>query len=248
MGIAASLRHLTDFCYPPICGLYDSVGGKIQVICDECRFKIELLESAPACEKCAMPLSSAGAPCPYCLGKGIRPFDSIIRLANFDEPITQLIYHIKYHRRWTLAELAADRLRQQPRVRELLSQADRIISVPLHPMRQFGRGYNQAEVIARRLCRRTRMRYVRPLVRLRNTETQTHLNSKERRFENMREAFGLLWPKQVAKKHVVIVDDVMTSGATLMAAANALRDAEPLSIHAIVVARADPRGRGFETI
>lgn len=159
-----------------------------------------------------------------------------------------LIHQIKYHGRWTLAEFVADRLYEQEAVRLLLSPDKVIVSIPLHPWRQFSRGFNQAEVIARRLAGKSKANFARPLVRLKNTETQTHLHDKRKRFDNLRDAFGLLRPGKITGKHVVLVDDVMTTGATLESAARCLKDAEPASISAVVAAVADPRGKDFEAI
>ena len=64
----------------------------------------------------------------------------------------------------------------------------------------------------------------------------------------MKDAFALHQPKQIRGKHVVLVDDVMTSGATLSSAAKALKEGHPASISALVIAVADPRGRGFERV
>ena len=174
--------------------------------------------------------------------------DRVVRLGLFVDPLKHLIHQMKYHRRWPLAEFLADRLSDQPRVRGLLTEADCLVAVPLFVTRHIGRGYNQAELIARRLTKRNHKKLARPLSRLRPTETQTNLHSHAKRIENVRDAFGLIDARCVCRKHVVLVDDVMTSGATLQAAARALRPAKPASVCAIVVAVADPKGRGFELV
>jgi ComF family protein len=206
------------------------------------------LESAAACSWCGKPLSETGAPCPYCLGEGIPHFDRILRLGVFDEPLKHLIHQMKYHNRWGLGEVLADRLLAHERTKAMLSETQVIVPVPLHRLRQISRGYNQAEVIGKRLARRCRLRLARPVVRLRHTESQTNLASAAKREENLRDAFGLVNPRPVRGKHVVVVDDVMTTGATLNAVARALRAAKPASLSAVVVAVADPKGRGFQSI
>jgi len=200
-----------------------------------------------------MPLGGTVAPvvCPYCQGRGVYPFDRMLHLGTFDEPLSQLIHRMKYNHKWTIGEQLADELLSREDVKSLISEADVIVAVPLHVRRQVGRGYNQAAVIARHLafrCRRQKLRVARPIIRLRNTETQTHLHSRGKREENLKGAFGLVDARCIAGKHVVLVDDVMTTGATFGAAARAMLEAEPASLSTIVIAVADPKGRAFEIL
>jgi ComF family protein len=154
---------------------------------------------------------------------------------------------MKYHRSWQLAEFLADRLLDQESVKALLTETQVIVSVPLFFTRQLLRGYNQAELIARHLSRRCRIKFVNALTRVRPTQTQTNLSATQR-IENLRGAFGLIDARHIKDKHVVLIDDVMTTGATLQSAARALQTAKPATLCAITVAISDPRGRGFEQI
>ena len=70
----------------------------------------------------------------------MRPYDRILRLGVFRDPIRQMVHRMKYHRRWTLAEYLADRLREQAHVRRVLEGADCLVPVPLHRLRQMSRG------------------------------------------------------------------------------------------------------------
>ena len=241
------LRDVADFCYPGRCAACDAdtdEGGSW--LCGECLVGLVKLESAPACGACGMPLVDPEDPCPYCEGKGLRPYDRVVRLATFQDPIKHLIHQMKYHARWPLAERLAGRLLEQRRVQELVAQADCLMPVPLHRLRQMSRGYNQADVIARFISRRSGKRVIRPVVRLRNTETQTHLHSRARRLENLKDAFGLVSERDVRGKHVLVIDDVVTTGATLQAVARTLKPAKPARLDALLVAIADPKGRDFQ--
>lgn len=232
-----------------------------------------------------MPLTLPGAPCVQCMGNGLTPFDQIVCLGVMKDPLKSLIHHSKYHGRWSLAELLGDRLVRRDDVRGMLEHADVVVPVPLHRTKQIARGYNQAEVIARRICRRVNARnspgrkardrsakYADSLFnprpsdwgyqrffggglkvaaaakRIRATETQTHMRSHAQRVENLRDAFALIDPAKIEDKQVVLVDDVLTTGATLTSLARTLKKAHPRSISAIVLAVADPKGLAFEVV
>lgn len=195
-----------------------------------------------------MPLARPKTPCPWCKGKGRPPFERIARLGIYDEPLRILIHHMKYHRRWALGEMLADRLLASESAKAVMATADCLLPVPLHFRRQFGRGYNQSQVLARRIGQQCHVPVVRGVIRIRNTRTQTEIRSQKDRHDNVRGAFTLVNSSVVTGKHVVVVDDVMTSGATLQAVGRALLEAKPASISALVLAVADSRGRHFEMI
>ena len=248
MKLAGLFTRLVDFCYPGACACCRAATEGPAAVCPACEGDLHKLESAPACRSCAKPLPEQGAPCPHCLGDGMAHYGWVLRLGTFTDPLKHLIHQSKYHQRWPLAEMLADRLLEQERVKSLLSETEVVVPVPLHRLRQISRGYNQAEVIAKRLASRCKLAIARPVIRLRNTESQTAMTSAAQREENMRDAFALLDPRPVRGKHVVVVDDVMTTGATLKAFARALRPAKPASLCAVVLAVADPKGRDFQTV
>ena len=249
-GVQPLLQHVLDFCYPDHCPVCSEAcpDGSPHPFCDDCHAKLAAVESAPACERCAKPLAYDRAPCPYCAGRGWRPYERVVALGIFNDPLKHLVHRVKYHRQWPLAEVLADRLLAQERAKGLLTETDVLVPVPLHPIRHIARGYNQAELIARRLAWHCDVPVAWPVVRVRHTETQTHIRSRAKRVQNLRDAFGLVDPRKVAGKHVVVVDDVTTTGATLRAFARALQPARPASISALVLAIADPRGKDIEVI
>jgi competence protein ComFC len=176
------------------------------------------------------------------------PFDKIVRLGIFDEPLKDLIHHMKYHGRWTLGEQLAGVLAETDRIKQLVRDETVLVPVPLHYLRQISRGYNQADVIARRLRQSLGCQLDACARRTRDTETQTQIHAHADREKNVRGAFALKRAGAVAGKRVVIVDDVMTTGSTLRSLARTLSSAKPASISAIVLAVADPRRNDFQVI
>jgi ComF family protein len=246
--VTGLFSQLLDFCYPGACACCNSATEGAAQLCAACDDNLRKLSSAAACRSCGKPLAEPGAPCGWCLGEGMAHYEWVLRLGVFTDPLKHLIHQVKYHRRWPLAEVLADRLLEQEPVKGLMSETDAVVPVPLHRLRQISRGYNQAEVVARRLASRCGRKFARPVIRLRNTDSQTDMTSAAQREENMRDAFALLNPRPVRGKHVVVIDDVMTTGATLRAVARALRPARPASLCAVVLAVADPKGRDFKAI
>jgi ComF family protein len=134
----------------------------------------------------------------------------------------------KYHGKVALADALGDlmwaALRQPPDV-------DLIMPVPLHPSRLREREFNQSLLLADRLNRRLRLPLSHTnLVRLRRTEPQTELSRAER-LKNLRKAFAVLRPGEVADKRVLLVDDVMTTGTTVNECAKALRKAGAADVY-----------------
>ena len=239
------LGWVADLAYPTACAHCNTFCDGAGPLCPDCDSKLHELSIAAACVHCAMPIAQADAPCPRCLGKGLYPYKCIGRLCIYDDPIKTIVHQFKYHRRWPLAEWLADCLLGQPRTKTLLKEINLIIPVPLHRRRQFARGYNQAKVIAARISKKARLDLAQPLIRVRNTEQQTAQTSQNARHANVRDAFALRNPKAIEGKHVLVVDDVLTTGATLQAVGRTLLAAKPASLCAIVLAVADPRHRDF---
>jgi ComF family protein len=195
-----------------------------------------------------MPLGGPGGACPYCEGDGVKPFDRIVALGVYRDPLRHLIYNVKYHGRWPLAEQLADRLHKQESVIGLLQDVDCLVPVPLHRSRQISRGFNQSEVLARQLKKKSKKPVKYPAVRLKKTDPQIHLHSRAKREENLKDAFGLVNDRSIRGKHVLIVDDIMTTGATLQSFARTLRHSHPASLSVLVLAVADPLGQDFQVI
>jgi len=242
------LGWMADLAYPGACVHCKAFCDGSGPLCDACDATLRNLSNAAACDHCAMPVAQPGAPCPRCLGKGLYPYERVGRLCVYDEPVKAIIKQFKYHRRWPLGEWLMDRLLEQPRTQSLLNQIDLIVPVPLHRKRQFSRGYNQARVIAGRVGKERRIPIASPVKRVRDTEQQALLTSQKDRQSNVRDAFALVDAQAIKGKRVLVVDDVLTTGATLQAVGRTLLTGNPAALCGMVLAVADPRKRDFLTI
>lgn len=202
-------------------------------------------ENLPACGGCGAPVAEEGSPCQTCQGVGVRPFARVVRSGVFEDPIKHLIHRMKYHSGWQVAEMLADRAWELPEVREVILGAGVLVPVPLHPLKHISRGFNQADVLARRLSKLSGVKVAHPAARIRNTPSQTERN-RAKRIANVRDVFALTKPGKIAGRHIVLIDDVMTTGATLRSLARVLAPAKPASMSAFVLAVADRGFRGFD--
>lgn len=145
------------------------------------------------------------------------------------------IRRFKYESRPDLAGPLSDLLRGLARRAEL--EGDAVVPVPLHPRRLAERGYNQAALLARPLAREIGARFEpRGLIRKMDTPRQAEL-IRERRFDNVAEAFAVRDPERLRGERLILVDDVSTTGATLGACRRLLEEAGAASVRMVVLAR-----------
>jgi ComF family protein len=197
-----------------------------EFLCVACAAGLPILPEH--CPRCALPTAS-GAACGSCLGHPPY-FDATTALWRYEFPCDKLVQALKYQGRLAIARCLARCLAAVP-----LPQADMVIPVPLHPKRLKERGFNQALEIARCLARYTGIPCQAGGVwRARNTRPQTELPYEERA-KNARGAFACAL--DLSGKTVAVLDDVMTTGATLNELARILKQAGARRIENIVVAR-----------
>jgi ComF family protein len=196
----------------------------------------------PRCETCALPVPEGVARCGDCL-RAPPPFDRCLAAADYGWPWTRCIARFKFRHDPGLAAPLAALLADAPGVARALAEADVALPLPLSAERLAERGFNPAQLLARQLVARTGARCaVRTdlLLRVRHTEPQ-HGLPRERRLKNVRGAYAVD-PRKAALlqgRRVALVDDVMTTGASLREAALALRAAGAEHITALVFARTD---------
>jgi ComF family protein len=225
-SLSARLRQLlAPDCV--ICGIApaDPPGSPV---CTPCRADYFPTEP-PRCRICANRLPGEGV-CGRCLSRWPR-FDATLVLGDYAPPLDAMIAAVKFRARLDLARafglLLADRAQHL--------EPAALVALPLAPPRLRERGYNQAQEIARAIAARLRRPLLRnALVRIRHCPSQQGLGLAQRR-TNVRGAFQA--NPGVAGLHLLLVDDVLTSGSTLDEAAGALKAAGALRVTNLVVAR-----------
>ena len=199
----------------------------------------------PACDACGKPLAGDEGPCPWCEGRGYGNIDGVLRWATYDATVRHLVHLAKFEGRADLAEWMGRQLGLQAAAAGWGDRVDVVAYVPLHRRRAMLRGYDQSQLAAGQVARQLGKRLVMTLVRDQATPPQTSLDSVGARRANVRDAFILVDAKSIAGRRVLLVDDVLTTGATLRSAARQIRAAGVASLHVAALAVADPRKREF---
>lgn len=206
-----------------------------QPVCSSCVTRFA--QPQPRCQTCALPVPAGISRCGACL-KSPPPLDACLAAVGYTYPWSELIARYKFGDMPGWSATLAGLLRSMPWVEPALEAADLLLPVPLSRQRLQQRGYNQALELARQLAPAKAAPGL--LLRIRDTPPQSSLQRAER-LRNVQGAFAVepLRQTEVRGKRVVLIDDVMTSGASLFAAAQALRDAGAAHITGLVLARTE---------
>lgn len=238
--LRASATELVRVAFPQRCELCVArTDGTL--LCADCDSSLPRLDTA--CPVCALP-SQEGATCGACLAHP-PPYAATVAALVYAFPVDRLLQRIKYGGRLALADWAGAALAAAARLalaqRSVEVRPDRIVALPLAPQRQRERGFNQATEIAARVGRATALPLAAALARVSSGPPQAALPWTARR-SNVRGAF--VTRAEVRGARIALVDDVMTTGATLAEAARTLVDAGAARVECWVVARTLPPAPG----
>ena len=232
-------RGLLHLLYPACCHFCGSPLPAVAPFCASCQAAF-LSDSTPSCPRCAAsvgPFAVIDGRCVHCRDEALA-FDAASRLGSYDGRLRDAVLRIKSHSGETLAELMGELWADHAALALRALAADVLVPVPLHWRRRWRRGYNQSEALAHGLAAKLHL----PcgpcgLRRICATPMQTSQTLAARR-ENVRGAFAAVHHPGAAGKTVLLVDDVMTTGATASEAARALKAAGARRVVVAVLTRA----------
>lgn len=234
----AALESLTHLLLPPRCLHCGAPGAGGRDLCADCRDSLP--HNACACPRCALPIPQPAPACGRCIK---RPPPASAALAPFvyADPVDRWLPRFKFARDLAAGRVLADLVLEDSRLPALIDGIDAVLPLPLHRSRLAERGYNQALELARPLARAfdlpLRQDWLR---RVRATAPQTGLDARARR-RNLRGAF--VADAAMRGQRVLLVDDVITTGSSMLEATRACRRAGAIEVRVLAVARAPLGGR-----
>ena len=215
------IEKIINFVYPRRCPVCDDIVPVGQgLVCEACCKNIKYIED-PRCRKCGKQMYEESAL--FCRDCAKRKHYFEYGFALYDyQSMKKSIYRFKYGKRSEYAKYYAKDMYKRLAEEIKRMNADALIPVPLHRSRKAGRGYNQAEILAKELSKLTGIPCYSDLVkRVRNTIPQKELNVQERQ-NNLKKAF-LIHSDVVKLNKTIVVDDIYTTGSTIDAVAKELR-------------------------
>jgi ComF family protein len=246
VSIRAIAGALSAVLFPAPCRICDTLltnASRIP-ICDRCLDSFERI-SEPMCQCCGRPFMSphaADAIQPLCrlCRTGAYAFDRARSYGVYDDALSAAVVLLKYEGVKPLGDWFAGRLAEVVEPHATDWRIDLVVPVPLHPGRLRERGYNQAERIAKPLAKKLKLRFGSYLlVRTKPRPAQLILSRTER-WTSVRGAYATHERARVDNLRILLVDDVLTTGATLDACSRALKKAGAAAVFAITVARVVP--------
>jgi ComF family protein len=244
VNLKSALGALASVVFPAPCRICDRAltnASRIP-ICDSCLSSFEPV-AEPMCALCGRPFASeiaAEAIQPLCRLCRLQyyAFDGARSFAIYDDTLFEAMALLKYEQVSRLGDWFSGKLAEVVRRQATEWRVNAVIPVPLHAARRRERGYNQAELIARPLARGLGLRLEsRVLQRLKPRPPQLVLSRTER-WQSVRGAYAAREKARVDNLRILLIDDVMTTGATLDACARALKKAGAAAVFGLTVGRA----------
>lgn len=234
------LETADSLVYPMTCQICGDDESHVP-ICEACQGELREANGR-ACRRCALPIGPWALEekgCSRCRGKALG-FDRALALGPYQGPIRHLCIRLKGERDGWIAATLVDLLIEAHGEALRDEAGAEVVAIPLHWWKHWRRGYNQAEALAVALAQRLGLRVIRPIRRVVATPKLAQVGRVER-VAVMRRAFRARRGAGLAGRSLLLVDDILTTGATCGAAARVLKRAGAKRVTAVVVARAEGR-------
>jgi ComF family protein len=236
--VRRAARAFGTLCFPPYCEVCRVATEPGVHLCADCALGVQRIV-APYCQKCSQPFEGAITQtftCSNCAGREVH-FECAVAPYRSRGVVRDFIHAFKYERKFHLRRPLAAWLADALEDGRIATRAfDAFVPVPLHHVRFREREFNQAAELATLLSQRTEIPVWDAIKRTRYTSTQTKLDRAER-MENLRGAFQMRKSARVKDRHIVLVDDVFTTGSTVEECSRVLLRAGAASIRVITIAR-----------
>ncbi len=229
-----------DVLYPRHCFACDKSlhEEKDTYVCEKCLKIVEATETGRCC-KCGLKLgpgiTSSDKGCPECKDTNLG-FEKCFFVSDNIEPARTLIHQFKYKKHICLATPLGSLLENLLH-KETIGEIDAVVPVPLHWKKKQVRGFNQSELMAKKISRKLSIPIsTNNLFRSKNTLSQTHL-SRTQRQKNVKGAFKVKNPERFYQKNILLVDDVLTTGMTASECVKSLKNAGTNKVFFVALAR-----------
>jgi ComF family protein len=233
--------QLTRLLTQPVClGCDAELGLEIEALCEKCRACLHLPEGL-LCQTCGVPINPVQAAqndltCRKC-EKRSPHFERLRGATGYGRVAKLTVHALKYSKRLDVAPLMIGQMANAYNRFFYNEPPDLLLPIPLHPRREFKRGFNQADVLAKGLTSLIDVEIAPPCIRrVRNTTQQVAL-SLEDRHQNLQAAFAVTDQSIINDSHLMLIDDVATTCSTLNETAKALLAAGARRVDALVFAR-----------
>lgn len=243
------LHAALDFVFPAECMYCHKFLGddRVAIFCQSCWSKITFMTES-VCPRCGQPYPSETALrqtphfiCGVCRTTKIF-FDRAVATAYYETVLKEAIHQFKFNYKTGLGKHLAQLMIANLSEELAISQYHVILPVPLHKIRQRHRGYNQSAILAKYIARYCKIPLmVDNLVRIRYTDSQALLEGRKARQTNVKNAFRVIHPTSLRDKHVILIDDVVTTGATVNECSKTLKEAGVKFILVLTLSRPDFR-------
>jgi len=234
VNISKIINPVLNFFFPDVCIICGEDTDKNNLsVCRKCLNKIVNI-SPPYCQTCFLPLPDGGAHCWQCR-KTKYHFEKVVAVGLYTGVLRELI--LKFKEKDFLKTALGNLLFSVVTKNIALEQFDLIVAVPLSKKKEFGRDYNQSQLLAELLADKTNKEVVGGnLIRIKDTKPQFELTRAER-LVNLKDAFLVKDPLVFKNKNIVLVDDIATTCSTLEECSTVLKKAGAKKVFCAVLAR-----------